>query len=241
MFKAADGTEILAHKIRLRPNCKQKQRLAQAAGVARFAYNWGLAEWERQYQLSLVDPEAPRPDWMKINKQLNAVKREQFPWMLDVTKCAPERALMELGRGYQSYFAKRTKRPHFHKKGERDSFYLHRNSFKIKNQKIWIPKLGWVRLYEPLRFNGRITSATVSRQADLWFVSVAVEMPKPKIAPRPYAAINLEQLAAGSAVSACGEAGAGRNRVAAKPASAKQEVSGHRDQDSLNSRVQVIS
>ena len=76
MFAAAPGTEILAHKIRLKPNCRQKQQLAQAAGVARFAYNWGLAEWERRYQLSLVDPGVPRPDWVSLNKRLNAIKRE---------------------------------------------------------------------------------------------------------------------------------------------------------------------
>ncbi len=192
MFKAAPGTEILAHKIRLRPNRKQQERLAQAAGVARFAYNWGLSEWERQYQLSLVDPGVPRPDWMSLNRRLNAIKRDEFPWMLEVTKCAPERALMELGRGYRNFFAKRARRPRYHKKGVHDSFYLHRNALKIKGEKLWVPKLGWIRMYEPLRFNGRITSATVSRQADCWFVSVAVEMPRPEIAPRPHAVVGVD-------------------------------------------------
>ena len=192
MFKPSPGAEILAHKIRLKPNCKQREGLARAAGVARFAYNWGLAEWERQYQLSLANAAVLRPDWMSLNKRLNAIKREQFPWMLEVTKCAPERALMDLGKAYAGYFAKCTKRPRFHKKGAHDSFYLHRNVFKIKDQKIWIPKLGWVRLYEPLRFSGRITSATVSRQADCWFVSVAVEMPKPEPQPRPPAVVGVD-------------------------------------------------
>ena len=237
MFKAAPDTEILAHKIRLKPNCKQREKLAQAAGVARFAYNWGLAEWERQYQLSLVDPKAPRPNWMTINKRLNAIKREQFPWMLEVTKCAPERALMELGRAYAGYFAKRTKRPHFHKKGVHDSFYLHRNAFKIKNQKIWIPKLGWVRLYEPLRFNGKITSATVSRQADCWFVSVAVEMPKPKVTPRPPVVVGVDLGCATLATLSTGEKIAGpkphkallsRQRLLQRSLSRKQKGSRNR-------------
>ena len=192
MFKAEPGTEILAHKIRLKPNCKQQEKLAQAAGVARFAYNWGLSEWERQNQLSLVDPEVTRPDWMSLNRRLNAIKRDEFPWMLEVTKCAPERALMELGRGYRNFFAKRARRPRYHKKGVHDSFYLHRNAIKIKGKKIWVPKLGWIRMYEPLRFNGKITSATVSRQADCWFVSVAVETPKPEIKPRPHAVVGVD-------------------------------------------------
>ena len=209
MFKATPGTEVLAHRIRLRPNCKQRERLAQAAGVARFTYNWGVAEWERQYQATLADPEAPRPDWMKLNQQLNAIKRKQFPWMLKVTKCAPERALMDLDKAYRNFFAKRAKHPHFHKKGIHDSFYLHRNALKIKGQKLWIPNLGWVRMYEPLRFTGKIMSATVSRQADCWFVSVAVAMPKPEIKPRPHASVGVDLGCKDLAILSTGEKIAG--------------------------------
>ncbi len=36
---------IISHKIRLDPNNKQATHLAKAAGTARFAYNWALAEW----------------------------------------------------------------------------------------------------------------------------------------------------------------------------------------------------
>lgn len=38
---------ILAHKIRLDPNKVQATYFTKACGVARFAYNWGLAEWKR--------------------------------------------------------------------------------------------------------------------------------------------------------------------------------------------------
>jgi putative transposase len=41
---------ILAHKIRLDPNNKQKTYFAKAAGTARFAYNWALNEWKKQYE-----------------------------------------------------------------------------------------------------------------------------------------------------------------------------------------------
>ena len=39
---------IVAHKIALDPNDKQATYFARAAGTARFAYNWALAEWQRQ-------------------------------------------------------------------------------------------------------------------------------------------------------------------------------------------------
>lgn len=39
-----------------------------------------------------------------------------------------------------------------------------------------MPKIGWVDMTEALRFEGKITSATVSRQADRWFVSIQVDV-----------------------------------------------------------------
>ena len=41
---------------------------------------------------------------------------------------------------------------------------------------VRIPKLGWVKLTESLRFSGNILSATVSRIADKWFISICVQM-----------------------------------------------------------------
>lgn len=47
---------LIAHRIALDPNNVQTTYLARAAGVARFAYNWALAEWQRQYVASQADP-----------------------------------------------------------------------------------------------------------------------------------------------------------------------------------------
>jgi putative transposase len=40
---------LIAHKIALKPNNVQATYFARASGTARFAYNWALAEWGRQY------------------------------------------------------------------------------------------------------------------------------------------------------------------------------------------------
>ena len=56
-----------------------------------------------------------------------------------------------------------------------DRFTLANDQFEIDGSRIRIPKLGWVRMRETLRFMGKIISATVSRLADRWFVSITVE------------------------------------------------------------------
>ena len=66
---------ILAHRIRLVPTPLHATYFVRACGVARFAYNWALAEWRRQHE------DGGKPSEVELRRQLNALKREQFPWM----------------------------------------------------------------------------------------------------------------------------------------------------------------
>ena len=168
---------LIAHRIALDPNNAQATYLARASGTARFAYNWALAEWKRQYDAWKADNSLPKPSQAALRRQLNAVKREQFPWMLEVTKNAPQMAIIQLGQAFQNFFAGRARYPQFRKKGVHDRFTLTNDQFDIDGSRIRIPNLGWVRMRETLRFAGKIMSATVSRVADRWFVSIAVDTP----------------------------------------------------------------
>jgi len=168
---------ILAHKIQIDPNNKQATYFARAAGTARFAYNWALAKAKERYE---QDKESKFNEG-ELRKELNAIKRAQFPWMLEVTKCAPQLAIKEgLARAFKNFFAGRAEFPTFHKKGVKDSFSLSNDQFAINNKLIRIPNLGYVRMTEKLRFQGKIIGATISRKADKWFVSIQVEMLEPK-------------------------------------------------------------
>lgn len=166
---------LIAHKITLNLNNKQATYMARAAGVARFAYNWALCEWQKQYEAWKADNSLPKPTQQALRRQLNAIKRTEFPWMLDVTKCAPQMAVIQLGEAFRNFFAGRAKYPKFRKKGVHDRFTLTNDQFDVDGSRIRIPNLGWVRMREPLRFAGKIMSATVSRVADRWQVSITVD------------------------------------------------------------------
>jgi len=168
---------LLAHRIRLDPNNVQGTYLVRAAGTARFAYNWALAEWQRQYQASLSDPALPKPNEAALRRQLNAIKRTDFPWMLEVTKNAPQIAIMQLGRAFENFFVHRARFPTFRRKGRDERFTVSNDQFRVEDKRIRIPKLGWVRMRESLRFAGRIVSACISRLAGHWFASITVDMP----------------------------------------------------------------
>jgi putative transposase len=174
---------LIAHKIALDPNKLQATYFARAAGRARFAYNWALAEWQRQYAAHQADSSLPKPSQHALRRQLNAIKREQFPWMLDVTKNTPQMAIIQLGQAFDNFFAHRAGYPTFRKKGRDDRFSLTNDQFRVEDKHIHIPKLGPVRMRERLRFMGRIVSATVSRTAGRWFASITVDTPEIDLRP----------------------------------------------------------
>ncbi|AOZ11075.1 transposase (plasmid) [Cupriavidus malaysiensis] len=168
---------LIAHRIALDPNNVQATYLARAAGTARFAYNWALATWGRQYEAWKADNALIKPSQAALRRQLNAIKREQFPWMMEVTKNAPQMAIIQLGDAFKNFFAGRARYPQLRKKGGHDRFTLANDQFRIDASRIRIPNLGWGRMRETLRFAGKIMSATISRVADRWFVSITVDTP----------------------------------------------------------------
>ena len=179
---------LKVHKIRLSPNLKQKIYFAKACGVARMAYNWALSEWEQQYK------EDKKPSEVALRKQLNAVKAKEFPWMLEVTKNAPQQAIKNLGIAYNNAFHRQKtgqqtgsdKNPYGFprpkKKFINDSFRADNgppckgaDAVPVEGKKIKLSKIGWVRMAETIRFGGQIKSVIISRQADKWFAAISVD------------------------------------------------------------------
>lgn len=180
-------TMYKVHKIRLEPNNKQATGLSRAAGCARFAYNWGLSRWSEQYEAYKRGECDTRPSQLSIRRDLNAIKRQEFPWMMESTKCAPQEALINLGKAFDNFFNKRGNYPKFKKRGVRDSFKLSIGQFSVDDDDgkhhLRVPKVGSVRLSEAPRFDGEVISVTVSRTADQWFASLmfrAEDAPTPK-------------------------------------------------------------
>jgi putative transposase len=133
---------IKAHKIRLHPTPEQANYFAQAAGTARFTFNWALAEWKRQFEAG------EKPSALALKKQFNAIRKEQFSWSYEVTKCAIEGAFMDVAAAFKNFFeARKTGRkvgyPQFKsKKRSRQSFYLANDKFRIGDHWIDVPIIG---------------------------------------------------------------------------------------------------
>jgi putative transposase len=159
-----------AHKIQLVSNKRSIEYFNKACGTARFVFNWALSEWSEQYK------QGGKSNGFELKRYFNSFKKEEFPWVYDVTKCASEGAFSNLQRAFTNFFDGRAKYPKYKKKFKKDSFYLSNDQFSIKGKYIYIAKFGYVKLTEELRYDGKILGAVVSRKADKWFVSINVEI-----------------------------------------------------------------
>ena len=167
--------KIRSHKIRLYPNNVQSTHLLRACGIKRFVYNWGLAERKKLYE------EGENISGFNLKKRFNAVKRSEYSFVTRVSKCIADNALLDLDKAYNNFFREFKKGnkktyPKFKKKGVRDSFRIDNDKTRVEGVTIRIPKLGFVKMAEGLRLNGRIKSVTISRTEDRWFASISVEL-----------------------------------------------------------------
>ena len=166
--------KVRTHKIRLYPNNVQCTHLVRACGIRRFVYNWGLAERTTLYEAG------EKISGFNLKKRFNALKRSEYPFVVEVSKCVSDNALLDLDKAYNNFFREFKKGnkntfPKFKKKGVRDSFRLDNDKVRLEDIHIRIPKLGFVRMAEKLRFQGKLMSVTVSRTADRWFASISIE------------------------------------------------------------------
>ena len=175
-----------AYRYELKPNAAQRVLLAKHAGVARYAYNWGLAR--RKELLSTSEGKARFSDAIQDHRAWNEWKRTSFPWWEEVSKCAPQEAFRDLDRAFKIFWAARKEGrsvgfPRFHKKGRHDAFRFSTGAIRALGSHAQLPRLGRIRVKERTAVKGRILSATVSREADRWFVSFTVERERPD--PKP--------------------------------------------------------
>jgi putative transposase len=174
-----------AHRIRLNPTPEQESTFRRTAGIARFAWNWSLAEYRR------LKAEGQRADWNAIKKAFRSRIDTEFPFVREVTKCAPEEAIADLRRAIGIYYQAKPKDPRlrFPKPRTRrkriGGFGLANDKFRVDGHTVRLPKIGEVNMAEPLRFAGRIVNGRVTERGGRWYLTVVVEVEQEHPVPLP--------------------------------------------------------
>jgi len=197
-------TRNRGYKTELKVNKSQKQLLEQHCGSTRFTYDWGLNLKIKDYSEIKILKEKiasvsgkergelekelkarEKLNAISLHRKINSLKKVCYPWMYQVSKCAPQEALRDLDKAYQSFFRRaksKVEAPGFPKfKSKHDSKKSFRLTGTIKvlsNGYIQLPRLGVLKLKEKGYFPEggiKILSASVSSRAGRWFVAIQVE------------------------------------------------------------------
>jgi putative transposase len=197
-----------AYRFALDPTPAQERMLRSHAGAARYAWNWGLAKCKERYET-----ERKWYSGAELHKLWNSEKKSSpdLAWWGENSKCAYQEAFRDLDRALKDFVkskkgvrkGKKLGFPRFKKRGKcRDSFRFSTGTIRCGRESVILPRLGEVRIHESGRKlarrveNGtaRILSTTVSRTAQRWFVSFAVEAERdvPEQHARPGSAVGVD-------------------------------------------------
>ena len=177
---------LQAYRFELKPTEKQQHQMSSFAGSARFVFNRALALQKEFFELSgahisYADLCAVLVDW-KQSKETD--------WLNEAPSQALQQSLKNLDAAWLRRFdsLKKLKRgqisrtelvgePVFKKRGKHGSFrYPQGTSLEQNNDRISLPKLGWVRYRNSREVLGVVKNVTVSLSGDRWFVSIQTEL-----------------------------------------------------------------
>ena len=177
-----------AFRFELAPNKDQRKALAQHIGAARFAYNWGLERSRKALEEGKRLPSAT-----ELHREWNRWKRENAPWWTEVSKCAPQEAFRDLEKALKNWRKGKSRFPRFkRKKLTPDNGARLTGSIRVFSRHIGLPRIGKVKSKEPTdkllklleERKARILSATLSREADRFYVSLTCEVERPDPKPK---------------------------------------------------------
>ena len=173
---------LQAFKYELMPNGEQQRDMRRFAGACRFVYNKALALQKENHEagnkyIGYVPMAANLPIW----------KREpDTVWLKETPSQALQHALKDLDKAYSNFFAKRADFPRFKKKDSGDAFRYpdpKQIKFDQTNDRILLPKLGWIRYRNSRDILGEVRNVTISQSGGKWFASIQtqreVEQPLP--------------------------------------------------------------
>lgn len=161
-------------KVRLYPNEAQKDLLSQHFGSVRVAYNVMLSKKIEAHN------NEEKVSVYELKKLLPLMKQsDEFGWMKEIDSTALQNAVINLDKAYQHFF-RRVKSgekagfPRF--KSKHDSRQSYQSSTaKIKNGKLYLPKIGLVKAIFHREIAGTVKTVSISSEAGQYFASVNYE------------------------------------------------------------------
>lgn len=161
-----------AFKYELRPDGEQKQLMLRFSGSCRFVFNKALALQKQNY-----DQGGKKLTYTALCKELTNWKNQpETNWLSLTPAQSLQQSLKNLEAAYRNFFTKKADFPRFKKKGNSDSFrYPQGIRLDQSNNRIFLPKLGWMRYRNSREALGLIKNVTISQSGKKWFISIQTQ------------------------------------------------------------------
>ncbi len=175
-------------RFRLRPNKVQENRLYQLSGARRFVWNWALNRSKRFYAQNTKSLNAAQ-----LSTELTNLKKlPEMAWLKEADSQLLQQSLKDLDTSYKNFFAKRARFPKFKSKKIDAPRFRIPQRVKVENGKVYVPKIGWIRVFQSQDVLGITKSATFKRDAvGHWYVTLTTEFDMPDVPLEPVNADNV--------------------------------------------------
>ncbi len=188
---------LQAFKFELRPNGQQQRAMRRFAGSCRVVFNEALALQKTRHERG-----EKKLGYAGLCKELTAWRNgaplpsgRPAPWLAEAPVHPLQQALKDLERAYTNFFARRADFPCFKKKGQGESFrYPDPKQIKLDagNNRVFLPKLGWLRYRNSRDVLGALRNATVSSSGGKWLISIQTEREVEQPIPSAIRAIGID-------------------------------------------------
>ena len=159
-----------AYKFQLKTNLSQARQMRRFAGACRFVFNQALALQKAKYEAG-----NKKLSYADLCAELLTLKSSN-PWLGESPSQTLQQSLKDLERSYKNFFAKRADFPRFKKKGLSSSFRFPQGcKLDQANNRIFLPKLGWMHYRNSREVLGEVKNVTVSHSCGHWYISVQTE------------------------------------------------------------------
>ncbi|GEM87960.1 RNA-guided endonuclease InsQ/TnpB family protein [Meiothermus granaticius] len=175
-------THRKVYRFRMEPTQVQGEALERMAGARRWVWNWGLARRKEVYEATKQSlPMA------QLGAELTALKKQpETAWLKAVDSQLLQQALKDLDRAYQAFFGKRARFPRFKSRKKDEPRFRIPQRVKVEDSRVYVPKVGWVRIRQNQPIDCTIKGATFKRDAEgHWYVTLTAEFEMPDVALPP--------------------------------------------------------
>jgi putative transposase len=181
------------YQYRFYPTDQQRKDLARLFGCVRVVWNDALALCKQSEKLP------SNGDLQKICIT-QAKKTNERAWLGEVSNIPLQQSIADLGVAFQNFFASRKGKrkgakinpPRFKKKDNRQTARFRKGGFSIKNEKVYLAKIGCIQTKWSRPLPSEPSSVTVIKdRAGRYFVSFVVEI-QPEIKPAQNQAIGID-------------------------------------------------